>query len=245
VNKPLPIFLIYGYIKHKLIMKKILFFAICLLFAGSVSAQGYYYGPRRVVKRPPPRRQTDDFYRVKVGIAGGLNIADAVNAYNNNYTTGTIAAFHVGLTLDVPLIYPLSFAPEVLFSQKGYSTQVSDANGNSSNFTQRSNFIDVPLLAKFRLSPAFNFVVGPQISFPISTSNTYDNGYVPTAQEHYNTTSDRTVVGGVVGFGFDINPSVELRFRYVYDFSSTDDNNYYVPGYRNEVYQIGLGFKFR
>ena len=221
-------------------MKKILFFAICLLVAGSVSAQGYYYGHRKQVRRPAPRSSANDFYRVRVGIAGGLNIADAVDSYNSNYSTGSIAAFHVGLTLDVPLAYPLSFAPEVLFSQKGYSAQTADGN-----FTQRSNFIDVPLLLKFRLSPFVNFVVGPQVSFPISTTNTYDDGFEVTARDHYRTTSDRTVLDGVIGVGFDINPNVELRARYTIDFQQTDDNAYYVPGYRNETFQLGIGFKFQ
>ncbi len=221
-------------------MKKILFLAICLLVAGSISAQNYYNGPRHIVRRPPPRRQGDDFYRAKLGIAGGLNLANTIDAYNSNFSTGTIAAFHAGLTLDIPIIYPLSFAPEVLYSQKGYSAQTADGN-----FTQRSNFIDVPLLAKFRLSPFVNFVVGPQLSFPISTSNTYDNGFSVTNQEHYNTTHDKTVVDGVIGLGFDLSPNVELRARYTIDFQQTDDNSYYVPGYRNQVWQIGLGFKFQ
>jgi hypothetical protein len=224
---------------NKYCMKKVIFFAICLLVAGSVSAQGYYYGPRPV-RRPPPRRQSDDFYKVRVGIAGGLSIADAYSAYNPGYSTGSIAAFNVGLTLDIPIAYPLSFAPEVLFSQKGYTAQTTDGN-----FTQRSNFIDVPLLAKFRLSPFVNFVIGPQISFPISTSNTYDNGFTQTAQQNYSTTSDSPVLGGVVGVGFDLNRNVELRFRYTYDLQETNDNSYYIPGYRNETWQIGLGFKFQ
>ena len=42
-------------------MKKVLFLAICLLtLAGTVSAQGYYYGPRRV-RRPPPRSRVRRF----------------------------------------------------------------------------------------------------------------------------------------------------------------------------------------
>jgi len=222
-------------------MKKTLFLAICcLVFAGSVSAQGYYYGRRRVVRRPPPRDHSNDFNRVRVGIAGGFNFADAVDAYNSDYSTAGITAFHVGLTLDVPIAYPVSFAPEVLYSQKGYRAETGDGN-----FTQRSNFIDVPLLVKFRLAPTFNFVIGPQVSFPISTTNTYDNGFDVTAREHYSTTSDRTVVDGVIGIGFDINPNVELRARYTIDFQQTDDNSYYVPGYRNEVFQLGLGFKFQ
>ncbi|WP_295800459.1 porin family protein [Mucilaginibacter sp.] len=221
-------------------MKKLLFFAICLLVAGSVSAQGYYSGHRRAVRRSAPRSSASDFYRTRVGIAGGFNFADAVDAYNSNYSTAGITAFHVGLTLDIPVAYPLSFAPEVLYSQKGYAATTTDGN-----FTQRSNFIDVPLLAKFRLSPFFNFVVGPQVSFPISTTNTYDNGFNGTAQDHYSTTHDRTVLDGVIGVGVDINPNVEIRARYTIDFQQTDDNAYYIPGYRNEVFQLGIGFKFQ
>ena len=221
-------------------MKKLLFFAICLLVAGSVSAQGYYSGHRRAVRRSAPRSSANDFYRTKIGIAGGFNFADAVDSYNQNYSTAGITAFHVGLTLDIPVAYPLSFAPEVLYSQKGYA-----ATTNDGNFTQRSNFIDVPLLAKFRLSPFFNFVVGPQISFPISTTNTYDNGFNLVDQEHYSTTHDRTVLDGVIGVGFDINPNVEIRARYTIDFQETDDNAAFIPGYRNEVFQLGIGFKFQ
>ena len=48
-------------------MKKILFlFTICLLVAGSVSAQGNYSRHRRV-RHPQQRSRNDDFYKVKVG----------------------------------------------------------------------------------------------------------------------------------------------------------------------------------
>ncbi|MEO6980099.1 MAG: porin family protein [Mucilaginibacter sp.] len=221
-------------------MKKLLFLAICLLVAGSVSAQGYYSGHRRAVRRSAPRSSSNDFYRTKIGIAGGFNFADAVDAYNSDYSTAGITAFHVGLTLDIPIAYPLSFAPEVLYSQKGYAATTQDGN-----FTQRANFIDVPLLAKFRLSPYVNFVVGPQVSFPISTTNTYDDGFNVTTEDHYSTTRDRTVLDGVIGVGFDINPNVEIRARYTIDFQQTDDNAYFIPGYRNEVFQLGIGFKFQ
>jgi len=226
-------------------MKKILFlFAICLLVAGSVSAQGYYYGPRRVVRRPPPRNQ-DDFYRVRFGIAGGLNVANTVSAYNSNYSTGTIAGFNVGLTMDIPIVYPLSFAPEVLYSQKGFTAQATDNAGNTVNYTQRNNYIDVPLLAKFRLSPTFSFLFGPQISFPISTTQSYGSGFSTTDQAEYSTTNDQTVLDGVVGVAFDLAPNVELRARYTIDLSQNDENTTLGGDYRNQVWQIGLGFKFQ
>jgi len=224
-------------------MKKILLLlTICLLVAGSVSAQQYYYGPRRHVRRAPQqqRRTDNDFYKVKVGIAGGLNIANTVDSYNSNYHTGTIAAWNAGVFLDIPLIYPLSFEPELLYSQKGFSAQTTDGN-----LTSRSNFIDVPLLAKFHLAPGFNFLIGPQISFLTSTTNTYDNGFDVTAKDHYDYNNNTTFLDGVIGVSFDLNQSVELRARYTIDLNENDGGGTYVPDYRNQVFQLGLGIRFQ
>jgi len=223
-------------------MKKLLFlFAMGLLVAGSVSAQGYYYGPRRVVRRPAPRSHTDEFYRIRIGLTGGVNIANTVNAYNSNYSTAAIAGFNAGLTMEIPLIYPLSFAPEALYSQKGFAAVTPDGN-----FTQRTNYIDVPLLAKFKLSPTFNFLIGPQLAIPVSTTQTYDNGFEVTNEANYNTYgTEKTILDGVVGVSFDINPNVELRARYTIDLEQNPQNANTGNGdYRNQVWQIGLGFKF-
>ncbi len=221
-------------------MKKILFFlTMCLLVAGTVSAQGYYYGPRRVVRRPPPRNHNDEFYKIRLGLTGGVNIANTINAYNSNYSTAAIAGFNGGLTMEIPLIYPLSFAPEVLYSQKGFAASTPDGN-----FTQRSNYIDVPLLAKFKLSPTFNFLVGPQLAIPISTTQTYDNGFNVTSESNYNTYGQKTILDGVLGVSFDFNPNVELRARYTIDLQQNQQNASYGGDYRNQVWQIGLGIKF-
>src|SRR5438067_13271275 len=111
-------------------MKKILVLAICLFAVGSVSAQRYERRyPRRVIRRPPPvqerYRQTrnDDFWQPKVGLAAGVNFSNTVDAYNSDFSTSTIAGWHAGLTFEIPIAYPLSFAPEVLFSQKGYKAE--------------------------------------------------------------------------------------------------------------------------
>ena len=225
-------------------MKKLLFlFAIGLLVAGSVSAQGYYYGPRRVVRRPAPRSRTDEFYRIRFGITGGVNIANTVSAYNSNYSTAAIAGFNAGLTMEIPLIYPLSFAPEALYSQKGFAaTTASDGN-----FTLRTNYVDVPLLAKLKLSPTFNFLVGPQFSIPVSTTQTFDNGFNITSEQNYDTyRSQKTLLDGVLGVSFDFSPNVELRARYTIDLEQNPQNSSFSNGdYRNQVWQIGLGIKFQ
>ena len=220
-------------------MKKILFLAMLgLLVAGSVSAQGYY-GPRRVRRAPP--RKVDEFYKVRVGITAGANFANTVDAYNSDYSTGGLVGFNAGLTLDVPIVYPLSFTPEVLYSQKGFTSQTADGN-----YTQRNNYIDVPLLAKLRVSPNFSFVVGPQFSFPISTTQTFDDGFAATSRQSYSTTNDKTILDGVIGVAFDLSPNVELRARYTIDLQQNNENTATTGyDYRNQVWSLGLGFRFQ
>lgn len=222
-------------------MKHILFLAICLLVAGSVSAQTYYYGPRRIHRHPVQRRANDDFYQPRVGIEGGLSIANTVSSYNSNYSTNSILGFNAGLVAEIPLIYPLSFEPEVLFSQKGYEASTTDGT-----LTQRNNYIDVPLLAKFRLVRGFNFLIGPQLNFPITSTTTFNNGFNTSSESYYTDTNNKSYVAGVVGFSIDLNPNVDIHARYVIDLSTNNgDANSPIPDYRNQVWQFGLGIKFQ
>ncbi|MEO6498589.1 MAG: porin family protein, partial [Mucilaginibacter sp.] len=147
----------------------------------------------------------------------------------------------LGFTLEVPISYPLSFAPEILYSQKGYSASTIDGN-----FRQRNNFIDVPLLAKVRLAPAVSIVAGPQISFLVSSKNSYRNGFITVTDDRYDYAGNKTLLGGVIGLSVDLSRSIELHGRYTIDIQDSNSDAYSViPDYRNQVWQIGLGFKFR
>lgn len=223
-------------------MKKLLFLAIGLLtLAGSANAQRRY--PRRVVRHLPNQhrqRPVDDWSRPKVGIAGGLNITNTVDAYNADFSTSSVAGAHVGLTFELPIVYPLSFAPEFLFSQKGYKAETP--NGT---FRSRTNFIDIPLLAKFRVTRGFNIVAGPQLTFQTSTRNTYDDGFSTIYRNNYDNVRDKSYVSGLIGLGIDLNRNTELRFRYALDLSQNrGDFNSSLPDFRNQVFQVGIGFKF-
>jgi hypothetical protein len=88
--------------------------------------------------------------------------------------------------------------------------------------------------------PGFNFLIGPQLSFLTSTTNTYTDGM---PQDHYNFGTSNTLLGGVFGVSFDITPVIELRARYTIDLSSNYDSDGY--DYRNQVWQIGLGFRIQ
>jgi hypothetical protein len=199
-------------------MKKLIFLVAGLLLAGAVNAQ------------------------IKFGVEGGADFSNIIKSGDPNFSTSYKAGFNAGVTLDIHLIGPLSFAPEILYSQKGYSAQTTYGQ-----FDQRTNFIDAPLLAKFKLAPSFSFLIGPQVSFLTSTTNTYSNGFTTTVEQSYENDKNefrKSIIDGVIGVQFDLTPTVDLHGRYTLDLQQDNVNGTsQTPQYRNQVWQVGLGFK--
>lgn len=224
-------------------MKKLFFFALGLvLMAGSVSAQYYRPGYRR--PRAQQQRTYDNNFRPTFSIIGGINVASVIKSHYPDFSTNSKIGANVGVGFDLPVIYPLSITVEGLYSQKGYTAIVSGGG----EFKQRNDFIDVPILAKFHIVPGVNFLVGPQVSFLVSTTNSFNDGFTQSSQQYYNNSTNgynKTMIDGVAGLSFDLNRNVELRARYTLDLNAVNDNgDAYVPEYRNQAWQFGLGIKF-
>jgi len=235
-------------------MKKIIFLSISVLvlLAGSVTvkAQGYYPPPRRYprprrypAQQQRPQQNNSDFYKPRFGIVAGANIANIIDPNDPSFHTDTRLGLNLGVSLDVPIVYPIGFEAELLYSEKGYTAYTTYGQ-----FTQRNNFIDLPLLLKIHVIPNFSFVVGPQIAFLTSTQTVFNNGFSQTVQQQYTQDSqgyNKSLIDGVFGVSINLNRNVELRGRYTVDLQS---NTAYSAGsnpqYNNQVWQIGLGFKF-
>lgn len=203
-------------------MKKIIILAVGLFIATAANAQD----------------------NIRFGIKAGLNVSDIIKGDgNNNFDTKTKTGFNAGITLDIPLIAGLAFTPEVLYAQKGYKLTSSVGD-----FTQTTNFIDVPILASFRLGSAFNIVAGPQVSFLLSTKNKFENGFGAVEQTEVENDSDRfkkSLVGGLIGFRYDVNQKFDIHGRYALDFQKNNENGTTsTPEYRNQVFSVGVGVKF-
>ncbi|MBW4891402.1 PorT family protein [Mucilaginibacter sp. HMF5004] len=231
-------------------MKKIILLSICLLsIAASVSAQRYPPARRNYPQRRAPQQQQrkvvdNDFNRPRLGIVGGINLANIIKPNDPGFRTDIKAGLNAGISLDVPISYPFGFEADLLYSEKGYTAYT----GFGGQFTQRSQFIDLPLLLKLYVTRGFSFVIGPQVSFLTSTQNIYNNGFTTTVQNQYNLDSEgynKTLIDGVFGVAIALNRNVELRGRYTIDLQSNtsyaSSNN---PQYANQVWQIGIGYKF-
>lgn len=200
-------------------MKKLLIIAIGVFAAGAVHAQN-----------------------VSFGIKGGGNMSNIVKTDDESYETEFKPGFHAGLTMEIGMGNTFSFAPELMFSQKGYKTE-----SFGGTYTQTTNWIDIPILAKIKAGPAFNIFLGPQVSFLTQTTNKFEGnfGTVQNEIEEDSDTFKKSIAGGVIGAGFDITPKIGISARYALDFQKTDEEgNSSTPAFKNQVIQAGLGFKF-
>ncbi|RYE54794.1 MAG: PorT family protein [Sphingobacteriales bacterium] len=204
-------------------MRKIIILALGLFTAGVVNAQS----------------------PVRFGVKAGLNLPDIIKGDgNNDFDTKINPGFNAGITVDINLIQGLAFTPELLYATKGYK-----ANTGVGEFTQTTHFIDVPILATINLGGSgLNLVAGPQVSFLMKTNNKFENGFIQTDQDIIEDESDRfkkSLVGGLIGFRYDLSDKIDLHGRYALDFQkNNEDGSRETPEYKNQVFSVGLGLKF-
>ncbi|WP_316840846.1 porin family protein [Pedobacter gandavensis] len=204
-------------------MKKIIILAICLFTAGAANAQS----------------------PIRFGVKAGLNVPNIIKGDgNNDYKTKVNPGFNAGITLDIMLIKGLAFTPELLYSTKGYKLETTFGE-----FKQTTHFVDIPILATINVGGSgLNLVVGPQVSFLTSTTNKYSTDFGSSIEEEYREDSDKfkkSLVGGVIGFRYDINDKFDIHGRYSLDFQkNNEDGTKRTPEYKNQVFSVGVGVKF-
>ncbi|MFM6976520.1 MAG: porin family protein [Sphingobacteriaceae bacterium] len=180
------------------------------------------------------------------GFKAGANFSNVIKSGDSDFKSHFKPGFAAGIFVDIPIAETFSFAPELVYSQKGYQSSGSFLS-NDYDYKVTTNFVDVPLLAKFWLSEGFNFSIGPQVSFLTSTTESFKSG----SEEFRNTIEEKnknlkkSLFGGVVGFGYELGNSLGLHARYALDFQKNNaDGTSEVPEYKNQVIQLGLTYQF-
>ncbi len=211
-------------------IKRIIFLAAVLLASKSVNAQTFFNNARA---------DYDSYYENQFGFEVNANMSNTTNAAN--FKSSNLIGYSAGIHFILPLRYPVTIEPMVLYSQKGFV-----ANTPSGRFTQKSQFIDVPILAKISIVGPLKVYVGPQVSLLMTTSNQYDQGFIANNQVYYEYTGSKITYQGMAGIGFDPNTSVEIHIRYSMDLVSKygNSNQNYVPSYRRSFIEAGIGFNF-
>jgi hypothetical protein len=173
--------------------------------------------------------QNSSTSKSNVGIKGGYNLA-AVN-YDGQGETGQRHGFHIGVYGEEFLSQNFSIQPELMYSQQGFEEK--DGNGDVV-FTQKLNYINLPVMLKAYPSKNFFLEAGPQIGLAISHKEEY-NGLISGSSERDPNNFDW---GMNFGGGFKTNSGISLGVRYHLGLGDLYDEG----KAQNRVWHFSVGF---
>ena len=149
---------------------------------------------------------------VRYGIKGGVNLAGVRLSPNPGNLVSGLTAFHAGVFAEVPLTARVSFQPELLYSQQGFSI----VNGIGK---VTFNYLSLPLLGKLHLTDNISLVAGPQVSY-LANSRVGLNRLISLP---YRGAFQPVDVSGVAGADINLGPLV-VGGRYNLGFNNLNKN---------------------
>ncbi|MEZ7498617.1 porin family protein [Flavobacterium sp. Arc3] len=166
-------------------------------------------------------------HQSNAGIKGGYNLAAV--SFDGDGETGQRHGFQIGVYGESFISESFSIQPELMYSQQGY--EIKDVNGT---FTQKLNYINLPVMLKAYPSKNFFLETGPQIGLAISHKEEYD-GLFSSSQEYDPNNFDW---GMNFGAGFKTNSGISLGVRYHLGLGDLYDEG----KAQNRVWQFSVGF---
>ncbi len=166
------------------------------------------------------------------GIKGGYNLSAV--SFDGDGETGQRHSFHIGFYTESFLNPNVAIQLELQYSQQGY--EIRDSGGT---FTQKLNYINLPLLLKIYPSDNFFLETGPQIGYAITHKEEFDSSFdlFDTSREF----TPKSFDWGVnFGGGFKTDSGVSFGLRYHLGLGDIYDEG--KP--KNRVWQFSLGFDF-
>jgi hypothetical protein len=182
----------------------------------------------------------------KAGIKGGMNLSNLyVNDADDDHAR---VGFHVGLYGQLFASEAFAIQPEINYSTKG--TGVTRVDGNSAEYKSNFNlnYLDIPVLAVFKLGKVAEIHAGPYWSYLLhaeirNNDRNPDNEFTTIDRDNF----DDWDYGLVGGIGFNLGEGAQLGVRYNYGLNEIAES----PGAKrmfgnskNQVAQLYLAFNF-
>ncbi|MBF6607252.1 MAG: PorT family protein [Flavobacterium sp.] len=170
---------------------------------------------------------------VRFGLKAGLNLA---NIGGDMEHSSMKAGFHIGGLAEIMLTENFALQPELVFSMQGtkyeYSSPVLDVDENID-----LAYLNIPLMAKYYVTDAFNIHAGPQIGFLMSAKFGGED-----VKERYKSFDFGFGIG--TGYNFRENFGIEARYNagMVNIAAEQDGGGDYKES--NSVIQLSFLYKF-
>ena len=197
---------------------------------------------------------------VSFGLKGGVNFAN-FGGRDFFVDQETRTGFHFGGFVNVSITDKFSLQPEILYSQQGSTfefefqttTGPSDPGiGISSEGFNRYEYITIPALALYEISPGLSLGGGPQLGINIKAESELTSSVQDILEESVEDLSDITEtldLGIAFNAQYDFPFGILVQARYVLGLSNIDSTEIQEGGanedpLQNRIFQLSVGYKF-
>ncbi len=183
---------------------------------------------------------------VKFGPKAGVNFANVSGIDDTDMKT----SFYVGAVAEIKFNDKFSVQPELLYSSQGYKVSGSETiMGVTATFegTQKLDYINVPIMAKYYIIDGFSVEAGPQIGFLIKAEGEGESTAMGTTSKIKEDNKDfyKSIDFGVnFGLAYDLPMGLFINARYNLGLADIRDNSDNGDAIKNNVIQVGVGYKF-
>lgn len=186
---------------------------------------------------------------VNFGAKAGVNFASLGGDDTEGLDGKT--GFHLGLVAEFPLAENFAFQPELLYSSQGAKGEESESYMGytySAKATLKLDYINLPLLAKYTVTPGFSIHAGPQLGFLINSEADYEvtmDGQTESETEDLKDDTKGFDFALAAGVGYQLEMGVFFNARYnvglsnIWDVEGEDDYSQ-----QNNVFQLSVGYMF-
>ena len=181
--------------------------------------------------------------QARAGIKGGLNVSnlyiDDIHDENARY------GFNVGLYGQILSSDFFAIQPELLYSTKGSKAYYEDFIDQTVKYNL--NYLDLPVLAVFKLGKSAEIHVGPYASYLLSANVSYSGDAINGDEEIDKDDLKSYDYGLAGGFGLNFGPlQAGVRYNYgLVKIADNDQSRLYLGDSKNSVAQIYLSLNLR
>ncbi len=174
---------------------------------------------------------------------GGKVGFDLTNFWGSDVEHGMKPSYQVGLLMEYKMTPKFAIAPEVVFASQGGKFKALDLNlfglDIEKNVTFNTNYINVPVMLKYYVTPAFSIDLGPQVGF-----NVYSKYSIEDVDKAIDVKDNTKTVDFGVGLGgtYNLSENAFVQARYTMGMTKVFDGDYNKE--KNGNIQVAFGMKF-
>ena len=180
--------------------------------------------------------------QVQFGAKAGV---DMTNFWGEDADHGMKLGYQVGLMMEYKFNPHFAIAPEVVFAAQGGKTKALDFDWNGHDLDLKTtdckfttNYINVPVMLKYYVSPSFSIDFGPQVGFNVYNKASIGDHDAIDLKEVTNTVDFGVGLGGT--YNLTDNAFVQARYTMgmtnVFDIDDSHEKNGNI--------QLAFGMKF-